>query len=538
MSFTESLADIIAENRNHLLGKHPSWERVPLNEVATILNGFPFPSDGFSNNGSGTPLIRIRDILRNATETFFRGEFDRTFLVHRGDLLIGMDGDFNSSTWMGESGLLNQRCCKVTPDIRYFDKRLLAYCLPGYLAAINAHTSSITVKHLSSRTVADIPLPLPPFAEQGRIADALDELLSDLEAAVEGLRRAQAKLTLYRVSVLKAAMEGMLTAEWRAQHPHTESGSELLKRILVDRRRRWEEAQLQKFKEKGREPPRNWQAAYKEPLTAEPIEVPLPERWCWVTLSQLLEGIEAGKSFTCEPRRAQEDEWGVIKVSAMTWGSFDESENKAVPKGKSYDPYYEIRPDDLLLSRANTVELVGATVLVERCRSKLLLSDKSMRLRYSLSLDRRWLRFALASLQVRQQMSRMATGTSDSMRNISQDNVARVRLGFPPLAEQEAIVEAVEDQLSIMDHVEATIDNRLTSAQALRQAILQQAFAGQLVPQDGNDAPASELLQRIAAQREERAREAGAMKHAIKRSAKPRQGKRARPATSTGDRSR
>ena len=102
----------------------------------------------------------------------------------------------------------------------------------------------------------------------------------------------------------------------------------------------------------------------------------LPPGWARVRLADLLDRIEAGKSFECLTRRANPDEWGIIKVSAMTWGTFDEDENKAVPPGKSIDPRYEIRPGDILLSRANTVDLVGATVLVRNCRPRLLMSEQ------------------------------------------------------------------------------------------------------------------------------------------------------------------
>jgi type I restriction enzyme S subunit len=187
-------------------------------------------------------------------------------------------------------------------------------------------------------------------------------------------------------------------------------------------------------------------------------------------------------------------------------------------------------PGDLLLSRSNTVELVGASVLVERCRPMLLLSDKSMRLRYSSTIDSRWLRFALAGIHARHQMSMMATGTSDSMRNISQEGVGFVLVPLPPLAEQEAIVEAVEDQLSVIDHIEADLDAKLKSAQGLRQAILRHAFTGQLVPQDPNDEPAAELLKRIAAERERRAQAPGV------RQRKPRQPRKRRVAVAAEDR--
>ena len=99
--------------------------------------------------------------------------------------------------------------------------------------------------------ISNFDLSLPPRPEQIRITDALDELFSDLDAGVASLEQARDKLKLYRASVLKAAVEGALTADWRAQHPQIEPASELLERILVERRRRWEEGQLRSFKEKG-----------------------------------------------------------------------------------------------------------------------------------------------------------------------------------------------------------------------------------------------------------------------------------------------
>ncbi len=183
MSFTASIDDVIAESQNKLLGAHPSWNRVRLKEVATILNGCPFESVRFSKT-EGTPLLRIRDIVPGRTETFYKGDFDPTFLVQPGEIVIGMDGDFNCAPWAGVPALLNQRVCKINPDESRCSKQFLRYVLPGYLAAINAQTPSVTVKHLSSRTVADIPLPLPPPDEQHRIVVEIEKQFTRLEAGV------------------------------------------------------------------------------------------------------------------------------------------------------------------------------------------------------------------------------------------------------------------------------------------------------------------------------------------------------------------
>ena len=137
MSFTANVDDVVAENRNHLLGKHPTWGRVRLKEVATILNGFPFESNHFKKSG-GTPLIRIRDIVPGRTETFYDGKVDSTFLVQRGEILVGMDGDFHCEPWMGEPSLLNQRVCKITPDESRYAKKFLRYVVTEGVCALMA----------------------------------------------------------------------------------------------------------------------------------------------------------------------------------------------------------------------------------------------------------------------------------------------------------------------------------------------------------------------------------------------------------------
>src|SRR5215813_2660386 len=146
MSFTASLADLVRANSNGLLAKHVSWTRVRLGDVSEILNGFAFPSSRF-NKVHGFPLLRIRDIVGSSTETHYSGDFDPLYLVNPGDLVVGMDGDFNSALWKGKPALLNQRVCKLAVDGHFYDLKFLSYLLPGYLSEINHATSSITVKH-------------------------------------------------------------------------------------------------------------------------------------------------------------------------------------------------------------------------------------------------------------------------------------------------------------------------------------------------------------------------------------------------------
>jgi len=197
--------DIVRESTSALLRINPSWERVRLSDVAEVLNGFAFPSGRFSKT-NGTPLLRIRDVGRSAADVRYSGEFDAAYLVEYGDIVVGMDGDFRAARWGGLPALLNQRVCKLTVrDDDVYSSAFLLYVLPGYLDAIHAETSSVTVKHLSSRTIQDIPLPLPPIAEQHRIVAAIEEQFSRLEAANTSLASASKRLSALRRLVLRSA---------------------------------------------------------------------------------------------------------------------------------------------------------------------------------------------------------------------------------------------------------------------------------------------------------------------------------------------
>lgn len=195
-------------------------------------------------------------------------------------------------------------------------------------------------------------------------------------------------------------------------------------------------------------------------------------------VGDLVERVECGRSFGGSAPPAKQGEWGVIRVSAMTWGEFRPDENKAVP-AEAANPRYLIRAGDLLVSRANTAEYVGAPVLVRETRPRLLLSDKSLRLVPKAGVDAAWLVLALASRQARGQISALATGTKDSMRNISQGNLAAVRVPAPP-DDQRRLVE----QASAVRHEsQRLLDSLLRErerAQALRGSVLAAAFAGRL----------------------------------------------------------
>ncbi|MCW5829635.1 MAG: restriction endonuclease subunit S [Deltaproteobacteria bacterium] len=171
----------------------------------------------------------------------------------------------------------------------------------------------------------------------------------------------------------------------------------------------------------------------------------IPVDWEVKRLGGLLLRIEAGKSPKCEDRPASPEEWGVLKVSAVSWGTFHAHENKALLPSTLPFPDSEVQEGDLLLSRANTPDLVGRCVIVGKVRRRLLLSDKTLRLVPNDRLtSKQFLNIALNSPDARIQISLNATGSSRSMKNISQETLRDVVLPIPPIDEQRQITEALD----------------------------------------------------------------------------------------------
>lgn len=212
-----------------------------------------------------------------------------------------------------------------------------------------------------------------------------------------------------------------------------------------------------------------------------------------VPLAELIGDVSAGKSFGGASAPASDDEWGIIKVSAMTWGEFDPTENKAVPSDR-VDPRFEIRDGDLLVSRANTDEYVGASVLVGPVRPKLLLSDKSLRVSPIPGVRTDWLWRALQAPSARRQMSAMATGTKASMRNISQESLKRVRVPYAALEEQTVAVRTFADIATVIARLRTELRGAESRSSFLRRSLFAAAFSGHLTESSAEPTAVEEMV--------------------------------------------
>jgi type I restriction enzyme S subunit len=346
-----------------------------------------------------------------------------------------------------------------------------------------------------------LPVLVAPFNEQQRIMDMVEELLSDLEAGVAALKRVRAKLKHYRAVVLKAAVEGALTAEWRNQHPVHEPASALLDRILAERHSRWEEAQLQKFQDAGKTPPKDWKAKYPEPKAPDTTNLPLlPEGWCWASLDQLGK-LDRGRS-KHRPRDA-EDLYGGPNPFIQTGDV-----RKASQYLRSHTQSYS--DAGLKQSKLWPAETLCITIAANIAETAILsypacFPDSIV----GVLLPKQFVSVRFVEIFIRHARERIsAYAPATAQKNINNEILRAVAIPLPPVVEQAAIVEAAEDQLSVIEYLEADLEAKLKSAEALRQSILRHAFTGQLVAQNPSDEPASDLLRRIGAEREERARQA------------------------------
>ena len=365
-------------------------------------------------------------------------------------------------------------------------------------AAGNASGVGGSLMRVRAETFRHFRFPLAPADEQSEIADTLDKLFSDLDAGVAALERARERLKLYRASVLKAAVEGSLSVDWRSHSPQAEPGTELLKRILVERRRRWEQDQMRKYQEKGKIPPKNWRARYKEPVTPDTAHLPpLPEGWRWATLGQCFE-VNVGAT----PSRSISEYWN----GQVPWVSSGEVQFCSITETRERITQAGLANSSTRLNPAGSVilNMIGegktrgkAGILeVDACNNQNCAAILVSRTPIPPEYIYYWL--------VYRYEENRKLGSGNNQPAMNKGIVESIVVPIPSVAEQRVIVEAVEDQLTTTERLESDIETRLEASQALRQAILKHAFSGRLVPQDPKDEPAATLLERIAAEREAR----------------------------------
>lgn len=329
--------------------------------------------------------------------------------------------------------------------------------------------------------LADFVFGLPPLTEQERIVEKIETLFAELDKGEEALRAVQKLLTRYRQSVLKAAVTGALTAEWRATNPPTETGQDFLTRILKQRRETWQ----------GR-------GRYAEPKEPDlNCLVDLPDGWIWTSLGFLIaSGPQNGLYL---PQSQYQPGTPILRIDdyQVDWIR-PKAELRQVVASTVDCAKYALAAADIVVNRVNSVSHLGKSALVEKGHAGTLFESNMMRFALSDLVSAEYIAAYLGSDLGRKLLIKNCKHAVNQA-SINQDDVEGTPVPLPPRAEQEVIIERIIDEKQRSKAALSLCELELRRSAALRQSILKDAFAGTLMPQDPADEPAADLLARIRA---------------------------------------
>ena len=411
-------------------------------------------------------------------------------------------------------------------------KRREGLCSNRYLLyALNqtnyrGYANGTTRLKLTQSAMRQLPISLAPFAEQHRIVAKIEELFSELDKGIENLKTARAQLKVYRQALLKHAFEGKLTAQWRAERnvipakagiqpfndmdsrlrgndEPLETADALLKRIQQERAQRHQQ-QLADWEAAGKQSSKPKAPKSLPPLTAEELaELPeLPNGWGWVKLSHIHShdrfAVKAGpfgsalkKEFCVQDGYKIYGQEQVIR-NDFEYGDYFVDERKYKELASC-----AVEPFDILISLVGTI---GKVLVLPETAKAGIINPRLVKISLNLKCYRAsFFKSYFESGFLRSLYANESQETTMDILNLGM--IQRLPYPLCSVAEQDQIIEIIEERFSIVDQLDQTIITALQQAEALRQSILKKAFSGQLVPQDPHDEPASVLLARIKMER-------------------------------------
>lgn len=366
----------------------------------------------------------------------------------------------------------------------------------SFLSAVHqAAGNRVVLPKINQEQLNDVAVPIAPLPEQRRIVAKIEALQERSGRAAKALEEVGPLLEQFRQSILADAFSGRLTADWREKNPNVEPARELLARIRTERRQRWEQAELAKYESKGKQPPKGWKERYQESPAMEGADLPpIPSSWAWTSADDVCSQITDGEHI--QPPYTST---GLPMLTA-----------KHVRDGHiTFEDAGLISEDDFsrCLARCSPVEgdllivsvgaTTGRTALVPKCspfalvRSVLLLKPL---------LNSELLLAWTKSPWCFDWMTKASGATAQAHLYITATK--RMPVPVPPIDEQNEILRIVNKSVEVYRQIVDLLTTSQSDLTQLNQSILAKAFRGELVPQDPNDEPASELLARIRRERE------------------------------------
>ncbi len=429
-------------------------------------------SDNSNYNSEGIPWITPADLSGYAKATIGIGRrslakhvVNRNALVPTGSVLISSRAPVGYCAVAANPLTTNQgfRSLILNESINPFFIRYYVIYSKEYL---QANASGTTFKEISGSVLGDLLFPLAPIDIQERVVARVDELFAELDDAEAALSRARSDLATWRKALLKAAVTGELTADWRADNPPTETGAELLARILADRRARW------------LADPRNRGKRYIEPEEPDTTILPiLPTSWVWANLEAfLVGGIQNGLYMS---QSAYGTGAPIIRIDDFQPAKARPSAAlRRVTVSSTIHDIYSLNEGDCVINRVNSLSHLAKSFMVRKQHLPALFESNMMRAKPSTMMVLDYLETYLASDIGRSRLCRNAKAAVNQA-SINQTDVNLTPVPLPPICEQIAIVEMISRQLN-----PANDDDLMSLEKAgsiLRQSILAAAFRGELV---------------------------------------------------------
>jgi type I restriction enzyme, S subunit len=473
-----------AETHPHVLPLGWEWAR-----IGDILQ----PS-GERTNPSGIEeiaYIGLEHIDKNTGKLLGHGQSSEVRSLKarffKGDLLYGKLRPYLNKVYVADFDGVCSTDILVFPNNRYISNKylLFRFLKEDFVDYARQNSSGVQHPRVDFKKLANFRIPVAPFIEQHRIVAKIEELFSHLDAGVEGLHKVKAQLKRYRQSVLKAAVEGRLTEDWRKAHPEVEPASMLLEKVLDDRLTRWHIKQrLSKNK-------------YRNPLNAKALDINLPDKWHIASLEQLTSALRVICYGILMPKENVFNGIPYIRVKDFKQDKIDISGLKRTsPEIAEKYARSSLKKGDLILAIRGTYGRV-AEVPEELDGSNI--TQDTARLDINPLINRSYINFYLHSDYAQKYFKKVARGVAVKGVNIADVKLCPIIL--PPVDEQEIIVSRIGSIFPIIDQLDEDIKRNYGYADQLYRSILKRAFEGKLVPQDPNDEPASVLLGRIIAEK-------------------------------------
>jgi len=480
-----------------------SWAAVKLGDFVENEKGKKPKNESKTETDSHhIPYVDIQAFEENVIRTWTDGVGCR--VCYETDFLMVWDGSRSGLVGKGMNGALGSTLVRI-----YFPSMVNDYAfyfLQSKYQQINTRAKGVGIPHVDPALLWNYDFPIAPLNEQKCIVAKIEELFSELDKGIENLKTARAQLKVYRQALLKHAFEGKLTAQWRAENQDKlETADALQKRIQQERAQRYQR-QLADWQTNGGSKPKAPKPL--PPLTAEELaELPeLPEGWGWCKWEDIL--VSEKGAFKRGPFGSALKKEFFVKSGYKVYEQYCPINDDC-----SFERYYisdekfrelegfSVRAEDFLVSCSGVT--LGRITQVPLNFKEGIINQALLRVRVNSAIyDFQFFKTFFRSRYFQKRIFENSTGTA--IPNVKGVNELKaIPLPLCSLLEQQQIVLELEARLSEVDQLDQTITASLQQAEALRQSILKKAFSGQLVPQDPHDEPASALLARIRAEREQ-----------------------------------